>query len=122
MSRIKNKKVMRLAGLFGLFGFLGFGYFISHNPNVLSYFSFFSFFSYFFLAKIDAGITDERYLENERKARNLAFVVPLAGLIFIWFLGMTSFSSKGLLIATSTLAYSATFLVYAISFYHFEKN
>ncbi|MFZ3069893.1 MAG: DUF3796 domain-containing protein [Anaerolineaceae bacterium] len=122
MSRIRNKKVLRWASLFGLFGFAGFGYFISHNPAVLSYFSFFSFFSYFFLEKIDSEMVDERYLENERKARNLAFKVPLAGLVIVWLLAMTSFYSKELLIAISTLSYSTTLLVYAISFYHFENK
>lgn len=107
--------------ILGFLGLLGFRYFLDGDPAYLFYFSFFGFFSLYFTGKLANEMPDERYYENNQKARSVAFFVPV---IFLFIIGMTivfDFATIGLLAVISAIGWAASFITYAVAFYYFEK-
>lgn len=117
-----SAKNYKYYGFLGFLGFLGFGYFTSREIGQLFYFSFFSFFSYFFIGKLMAEKPDERYAENNEKARAKALAIPLLCLFLIGWGANWSFGTKEFFVIVSALGWAATFIAYALLFYWYEKH
>lgn len=108
-------------GFLGFFGLLGFMYFSSGELSRVINFVFFGFFGYFFFARLSADVPDERYKENQLKAR--AFLYPYA----IVSLGALAISSAILQSAAITAILCALFfaginIAYAAALVHYENE
>lgn len=116
------KKNLKYYGAFGFFGFLGFRYFIDRKVSSLFMFSFFAFFSFFILGKVMEDTPDERYYENENKAKQKSLLIPMLALFVIGWSASYPFFSKEFVVLVSALGYAVTLLVYAALFVYFEKH
>lgn len=121
-SRKPPRKYRRFFWLLGFMGFLGFRYFFSHEISDLFYFSFFALFSAYFTARLAAEMPDERYEENQLKAKATTTFIPAIALFAIG-IGIVSFSiPRETIVLIAALGWAATFINYAVAFWYYEKH
>lgn len=115
-------KSIKYVWLLGFLGFQGLTYFKNGNLLSLFWFSFFSFFAYYFIAKLANEMPDERYLENSRKAKLKTAIIPLTTVFIVGFSAGFSFVTKELIILICAFGWSATIILYAFLFWHYDKH
>ncbi|WP_277890936.1 DUF3796 domain-containing protein [Enterococcus lactis] len=116
------RKYSRFTWVLGFMGFLGFRYFFSYEISDLFNFSFFALFSTYFTARLAAEMPDERYKENQLKAKAITMFVPAITLFAIG-VGISSFSiSYKVIVLIAALGWSGTFITYALAFWYYEKH
>ncbi|HOA90724.1 MAG: DUF3796 domain-containing protein [Bacillota bacterium] len=106
----------------GFLGFLGFTYFRTGYALWLFSFSYFSFFAYYFIGKMADEMPDERYMENNQKAKLKVFRVAVVALFLIGFFAGFSFVTKEMIIIACALGWSAALIGYAFLFWHYDKH
>jgi hypothetical protein len=116
------RRYSRYVWLMGFFSLFGFRYFSSHNVNDLFYFSSLGIFSTYFTARLASEMPDERYEENRLKARAATMLVPALALFAIGFGASLGLLSYELIVVTAALGFAATFIIYALAFWYYEKH
>lgn len=117
----RRKRYGKYSWVLGFLGLLGFRYFVEQDPAYLFYFSFFSFFSFYFTGKLANEMPDERYYENNLRARSVAFTVPAVALFIIGLTIVFDFATITIIASISAVGWAACFITYAVAFYYFEK-
>jgi len=121
-KRQPPRKYHRFTWLLGFVGFCGFSYFYTRDVNYLFYFSFLSFFSTYFTARLAAEMPDERYEENRIKAKAATMFIPAIALFAIGIGATQGFLSHEAVVLIAALGWAATFIVYAVAFWYYEKH
>lgn len=118
--KIKNK--LSYFGFLGFLGFIGLRFFSTNNIADLSNFAFFGFFAYFWVSKTSNEMVDERYVENSRKAKAFTLNFAMLELVILYLIVPLDFVSKEILTVTCALSFASLIIIYAISFYKYEKR
>lgn len=118
---IRKQRYGKYSWFLGFLGFAGFQYITEQNPAYLFYFSFFSFFSFYFTGKLANEMPDERFQENNQKARSIAFMVPTITLFLIGMSIVFEFATISIIAMISAVGWASSFITYAVAFYYFEK-
>lgn len=121
-----GKKIKTWMGLLGVLGFLGFIAFRLKESSFLLFFTFFGFFSFYWWAKIDYQETDERLIENQRKALALAYRISLV-IIFISLILINNYKipvhlALASLTAVIALSVAGTMNLEAYLLYRYERG
>lgn len=108
-------------GFGGFVGFLTLKYFVSGDVNDLHFVFWFALFAEFFIGRIKGDKADERYLDNQRRAKAFAFDVAIAVVACFY---IFSSIAKDLVIASFVLPliYAIVYNVYGITLYRLEEK
>lgn len=119
---MKKKKQKSFLWLLGFLGFLSAIYFKTRHPASLVWISFFGFFGFYFVNRLTSGMSDERLLENSRRALFKVFPLPLALLFAVGFGAGFSFVTREVIILACSLGYAATLILYSVLFWHYDTH
>lgn len=117
-----DKKKYKYLGLLGFLGLNTFKYFFTKNPVDLLSVGYLGFFSYFIIAKISGDIEDERYIENENKAKSYAFDTGIALLALVMFLSALLNLKTYAILFLLYLSFALMLLVFALRLYRLEES
>ncbi len=106
----------------GFLGFIGFTYFDTGEPYSLFWFSFLGYLSIFWVGRLAGEMKDERFVENNNRAKQAVSMIAPALLFCVGFLVGFTQISKEVIILICSLGYSGIFICYALLFWHYDKN
>ncbi|HBC28000.1 MAG TPA: hypothetical protein DC013_11375 [Ruminococcaceae bacterium] len=109
-------------GFLGFLGFLAFRLIGSGNLYDLTYVGFFGFFSYFFIGKISGNRTDERYAEDDTRARAFMGNLALIEIMLMMILGVSVSAIREYLPVLVSACFASLLIAYAVKFYLLEER